>query len=218
MKTRIGKIARLPRAVRDQLNRRLQNGEQAKRLVEWLNNLPEVQAALAVEFHGRPIREQNISEWKKGGYREWQLQQDALEMVPLVAAEAGQLKKKVDGALSGHMAVWITAHLMAVVRRLAAGDLKDAAKWKLLHEACGDLVALRRGDQNAEWMEIERERLMYLRQDSLGRHKRRIVTGLDTLLKYVNEKHPEAKAAWEALAVQCASPIERLVENDDNAA
>jgi hypothetical protein len=31
--TRTGKIARLPREVREELNRRLQNGEQGKRLV-----------------------------------------------------------------------------------------------------------------------------------------------------------------------------------------
>jgi len=35
--TRNGKIARLPRAVRQELNRRLDEGEQGKKLVAWLN-------------------------------------------------------------------------------------------------------------------------------------------------------------------------------------
>ncbi len=42
--THNGKIARLPLAVRQQLNQRLQNGELAQDLVSWLNRLPEVQA------------------------------------------------------------------------------------------------------------------------------------------------------------------------------
>ncbi len=41
--TRHGKIARLPLAIRQQLNLRLQNGERAQGL-SWLNQMPEVQA------------------------------------------------------------------------------------------------------------------------------------------------------------------------------
>ena len=60
--TRNGKIARLPRAIRNELNRRLDEGEQGKKLVAWLNTLPEARAIVAVEFGGKPIREQNLSE------------------------------------------------------------------------------------------------------------------------------------------------------------
>ncbi|MGO8701675.1 MAG: hypothetical protein ACLQVY_28665 [Limisphaerales bacterium] len=42
--TRNGKIARLPLAIRQQLNLRLQNGELARDLPSWLNQLPEVEA------------------------------------------------------------------------------------------------------------------------------------------------------------------------------
>ena len=69
--TRNGKIARLPRAMREELNRRLRDGEQGNKLVAWLNGLPEVKAVVALEFGGKPIREQNLSEWRKGGYRDW---------------------------------------------------------------------------------------------------------------------------------------------------
>jgi hypothetical protein len=55
--TRNGKIARLPLAVRQELNRRLDDGEQGKNLVAWLNALPEVQAIVAAEFGGKAIRE-----------------------------------------------------------------------------------------------------------------------------------------------------------------
>ena len=59
--TRNGKIARLPLAIREQLNRRLQDGEPGTQLVEWRNGLPEVQAVMQAQFNGRPIGEPNLS-------------------------------------------------------------------------------------------------------------------------------------------------------------
>ena len=50
--------------MRQELNRRLDEGEPGKKLVSWLNGLPEVQAIVAAEFGGKSIREQNLSEWK----------------------------------------------------------------------------------------------------------------------------------------------------------
>jgi hypothetical protein len=59
--TRNGKIGRLPRAVQEQLNQRVQNGEKGRGLVVWLNSLPEVRAVVEGEFGGKPIRKQNLS-------------------------------------------------------------------------------------------------------------------------------------------------------------
>ncbi len=57
MKTRTGKIARLPRLIRDELNRRLDNGEEGKKLVRWLNRMPEVRTVMAESFEGKPVTE-----------------------------------------------------------------------------------------------------------------------------------------------------------------
>ena len=48
-----GKIGHLPKALQEQVNRRLEKGEHGRTLVAWLNALPEVQAALARRA-GRP--------------------------------------------------------------------------------------------------------------------------------------------------------------------
>jgi hypothetical protein len=80
MKTRNGKIARLPRAIRDQLNQRLDDGDDGQALVHWLNTLPEVQKCLAEHFAGRPISEQNLSEWKAGGFQQWLDHQSVREL------------------------------------------------------------------------------------------------------------------------------------------
>ncbi|HEY3861052.1 MAG TPA: hypothetical protein VGO59_04120, partial [Verrucomicrobiae bacterium] len=83
--TRTGKIARLPFALRTQLNERLQDGRPGPELLEWLNALPEVQAMLQKDFNGLPISQQNLSLWKNGGYVAWEQQQIALERLDEVA-------------------------------------------------------------------------------------------------------------------------------------
>jgi hypothetical protein len=66
-----GKIAKLPDHIREELNTRLRNHEPIVRLVAWLNTLPEVQATVSEHFGGRPIKRQNLDEWKQHGYTAW---------------------------------------------------------------------------------------------------------------------------------------------------
>jgi hypothetical protein len=71
--TRIGKIARLPHHLREQLNLRLHDHQPYKTILPWLNSLPEAKAIFAADFDNRPITKQNLSEWKQGGFRDWLL-------------------------------------------------------------------------------------------------------------------------------------------------
>ncbi len=96
---RTGKIARLPRTLRDQLNQRLHNGEPGVDLIKWLNHLPEVQAILAEHFAGVPISPQNLSEWNNGGFLDWLATQELLETAREFAADATQLPGFTDGHL-----------------------------------------------------------------------------------------------------------------------
>ena len=71
--TRRGKIARLPQSIREQVNRRLENGVEGKQIVEWLNGLPKVKAVMAAQFDGQPVNETNLSNWPRGGYHQGRL-------------------------------------------------------------------------------------------------------------------------------------------------
>jgi len=71
MQTGNGKIANLPAEIREQLNYRLNDGEPGNELVEWLNAKPEVMKVINDLFDGRPISEQNLSQWRTHGYRVW---------------------------------------------------------------------------------------------------------------------------------------------------
>jgi hypothetical protein len=76
--TRTGKIARLPAHIQNLINRRLFQNHPGNVLVKWLNSLPEVQDILRQQFDGRPISPQNLSEWKNGGYRDWDLRENVI--------------------------------------------------------------------------------------------------------------------------------------------
>src|SRR5437667_304789 len=75
----IGKIARFPRPIQDQLNQRLETDEEAKTILSWLNSLPEVQAVLQADFDGMAVTAGNLSEHKTRGFLDWQQRQQALE-------------------------------------------------------------------------------------------------------------------------------------------
>ena len=152
--TRTGKIARLPHAIREQLNQRLRDGELGKTVAPWLNSLPEVQAVLAADFAGQPISPQNLSEWRRGGYKDWSLQQEALAMIQTISADTDALKAATPDPLTDKLALWLVARYA-----VAAKSLKGTGDWHRLRELCFDLVLLRKGDHSAARLELERERL-----------------------------------------------------------
>ena len=153
--THNGKIGRLPKAVQEQLNHRLENGEKGGPLVAWLNSLPEVQAVLAAEFEGRAIREQNLSEWRKSGYKNWLWRQEALAM----AAETGELQPGGAQPLADQMARWVTVRYLMAIRKLTEKNADGEPDLKVLREFCHDVVAVRRGDYSAARLKMEQVRL-----------------------------------------------------------
>ncbi|MGA2247363.1 MAG: hypothetical protein ABSH48_20425 [Verrucomicrobiota bacterium] len=104
VKTHKGKIARLPRNLRDELNLRLENGESAGAILPWLNALPEVKAMLADRFAASPVNQQNLTNWRQGGYQHWlegrqhhnlvrEVVQDAKEFTALPGASGLAIKR-----------------------------------------------------------------------------------------------------------------------------
>jgi len=162
--THNGKIGRLPKVVQEQLNRRLENGEKGGPLAAWLNSLPEVQAVVAGEFEGKPIREQNLSEWRKHGYKKWLWRQETLEMAQEMAAETGEFQMAGAPPLTDQMAGWVTAHYLMAIRKLVEKNKGGEPDLKVLREFCHDVVALRRGDHSAARLKIEQERLERLQR------------------------------------------------------
>jgi len=178
---RIGKIARLPRAVRAQLNSRLQDGAEGKQIVQWLNSLSEVKQLLADKFDGRPISEQNLSDWRQGGYEDWLAHQDITAQAAELAANQQELAAVLPGqSLPDHLAAAVSFRYAAI---LAAQGLEldepALCQLKALGRMCQAVVKLRRSDQNAVRLKMESERWERVREqmdsdraDTLKRRQR----------------------------------------------
>jgi hypothetical protein len=156
--TRLGKIARLSREIRDESNVRLQNGEAGRQLVEWLNGLPAAQEVLKERFEGRAVTEQNLSEWKQGGYEDWVRHQEncayalmLTEMAEDLEEEAGNTR--LEERLAALMAVAL-ARLLREAEEAPAGPERT----KMILDVARQLSQLRRDGQQAERVRMERER------------------------------------------------------------
>ena len=156
---RDAKILRLPPPIREQINRRLQNGHAGQQIVQWLNSLSEVNALMAAEFAGQPINQTNLVSWKRGGYRLWEAQQEALAAVALFRADATELSQAAGGPLADQVALCLIARLAVALRERGSRRKDAAGQWRRLRLLCALLVALRKGDHNAQWVRIERDKL-----------------------------------------------------------
>ena len=156
--SRTGKIARLPQAVREELNRRLRDAEPGGPLLEWLNALPEAKAVLAAQFAGQPISKQNLSEWRLGGFREWERHQEALAWVVRLAEQGDDLTEAADGAdVSDRLASVLAGELALTAEALLAEATDPAQRWARLRELLPLLAELRRADHRAARLRLDRE-------------------------------------------------------------
>ena len=157
---RIGKIARLPGDIRAQLNSRLQDGGEGRQIVHWLNSLPEVKEVVGQKFDGRAINEQNLSDWRQGGYEEWLAHQDMLAQAVELAAHRQELEAVAPGqSPADHLAAAISFRYGAILAAQGPElDEKSLTQLKALSRICQAVVKLRRSDHNAARLKIETER------------------------------------------------------------
>jgi hypothetical protein len=102
-----------------------------------------VNEVLAAEFKGKPISENNLSEWRKGGYADWLLVKlmapetrvsEVLEMSP-------DLIGWVQGGLTDRLAVMIASRMMVQLknRSLCTDSDAEAKLWRQLHSGLASL-------------------------------------------------------------------------------
>ena len=153
--TRNGKIARLPKEIREELNRRLDDGEEGLKLIEWLNGLPEVQKILASDFEGRPIASCNLTEWKNGGFLDWQARREAREMVDEWQAE------DADSAPSAELFTSMLMTHYAVAFRHSNADTAEEPRERLkrLGKSMREMARLHRCEIGREQLALMREKI-----------------------------------------------------------
>ncbi len=138
-----GKIARLPRTIREQVNLQLDDGRPARHILAWLNADSAVMAIMNVEFNGQPVSESNLSEWRRGGFRHWQNERNADATIQKVASMQQPEADALQLDLTDRMHLLYIAHMFADIKELDALP-STGGKAALWREMRLGLIAMRR--------------------------------------------------------------------------
>jgi hypothetical protein len=128
---RVGKIARLPLELREEVNRRLLNGESGQQILSWLNAQEPVQAALTAHFNGEPIGDQNLTNWRQGEYQSWLGRRDRIQTTRELAGFAAKLAEANGTSIAEGGAAIAAGKIL---------ELLEATTGQLNPEELGDLV------------------------------------------------------------------------------
>src|SRR5262245_46069972 len=116
--THKGKIGRLPLHIREEINRRLLEGQSGSKNLPWLNELDEVSAVLQEDFEGLLVNDENLSQWRKGGYAQWLRRRDQLDRTRELAAMSVKLAKAGGGNLAEGAAAILSGKVLDVLEKL----------------------------------------------------------------------------------------------------
>src|SRR5580692_11559270 len=105
MRSSIGKIARLPADLRQQINLRLFNGQRSDEILPWLTELPAVKEILAAQFGGAAINHVNLTNWRATGYKRWQAEQKTLTTIKNLGQYGAGIAEASGGNVSRGAAV-----------------------------------------------------------------------------------------------------------------
>ena len=157
--THVGKIGRLSKYFRDEIGRRIEDGEPGKDIVNWLNEHSRVQELLKGQFGGRPITEQNLSEWKQTGHPEWLRREEARLFVTRLTEQSDDLDEATDGLeISDRFASVLAAELARLAMTLLEKETDPEKRWQRLCGVHRELSQLRRDDHRAMRIVIKRDR------------------------------------------------------------
>lgn len=200
--SRKGKIARLPEPIREELNRRLYDGQSGSRVLAWLNGLPEALAALDGEDfggspHTRQFTDNNLSEWKSGGYQDW------LKDEKRVAAirERAEISMRMARAAGGSMAESLLARI--------AGEIDEKIEG-IGDEELQSLVPVLETIIKADKLRLDRVRTDQKREDQALARQRFQRDTCELFLKWSEDRR--AQGIVKDSAAPTAARIERLGE------
>jgi hypothetical protein len=182
---RQGKIARLPRAVREAINHRLADGQSAAEILAWANGLEKVRAVLDRHFDGVDISEQNLSQWRAGGYAEWLATQEREESIRSLAEFSHRLAKASGGDLTAGAAAIAAGKIYSVLEAVADGTAEEGASELDLIDALAKLRGLELDKQRVAL--AERKHATKEREVALA--ERRFQTlAVETFLKWAKSE------------------------------
>ena len=213
VRSRKGKIAGLPEEIREALNERMENGEEGKALLDWLNGLPEVQNLVHSEYDGARIQEQNLSAWRKGGYADW-LERNALVEVGLRLQEnVAEWKEAGDLDLPQVLGHWLTGQYALATRNM--GDLQGHEKWAQLWRIGRGVMRLRQVQEQEEKVKLAEARFAWKQEREAKRaEERAIVRALRAEEKAKRPRREPTEEETEEAAQECREIFKPETEED----
>ena len=207
--TRNGKIARLPRSLRDELNQRLARNEDGTTLLDWLNALPDVKDLLARDFAGEPVRQQNLHEWRQGGFVEWQARQDLFAAAADLTDANGEWDALAANDFTERLAAVVVVRYADALAGWKGGD-DEAFRLKLrdLRRFNQDLAVLRRYNQTAARLKMEQlpfYREEQRRAEAAESARRQSEAGARAHDERVAQRRREAEAAQKVASAASAT-------------
>ena len=188
----VGKIARLPDEIREQLNGRMRDGERAATLLPWLNELPEVKRIMAEQFGGATISPMNLSTWRRIGYERWLQTQEPYRGIAALAEEAGAVSRAGQGSLAKGAAAMGSALIFKVLRNMTAEECTPDVMAKIAYS----VTALMQTEQKGT--ELEHEKMgIHLRNEMAtlqwDKHQRDVVAITQHVVDDAQIKEVQAK-------------------------
>lgn len=149
MPARKGKIATLPAKIREEINRRLHDGQQGPQIIPWLNSQEEVLRVLDERWGEEPITPQNLSEWRQGGYQDWLARRDREDSIKTLSEFSYKIAKASGGSLTEGAIAIAGGRILELLEKVADGEKPD------------NLVALKNEDGSYELpFEFDLEKLI----------------------------------------------------------
>jgi len=207
--THTGKIGRLPTTLRDQLGHRLEDGLTATEILDWLNQLPEVQQILDDHFDGRPITEQNLSDWRQAGHLEWIRREEARQAIVGLADQVDDVHDLVgDRHLVDSFALVVVAEIHRLSRLLLSDEVDLEKRWQRLREINRELAQLRKQDHEASKLRLAEDRCaMEVLREQQKELRARLPWSNTALRQRIQVEIQANQAAWDK---QMASLQRRL--------
>ncbi len=111
---RNGNVARLPKAVRDRINRMIEDGVPYAEIIESLGE------------DGKGLDKWNLTRWKEGGYQDWLAERSFIERIRARQETPQELVREFDGTEVNHAALQLgSLHIFEALRELGPGSLNE---------------------------------------------------------------------------------------------
>ena len=152
--SRNGKIARMPEFIRTVIGRSLENNLDTGAILDWINSQPEARKVLQLRFGNQPVSKQNLSEWRRGGFHEWQRQEAACDLVRGLMDKSEALDRTASEDGSVHLSDRLSMVMMAELIEVAQAMMKEAhttgQRWERLRDVFPLLNRIRMMDIRAK--------------------------------------------------------------------